>query len=856
MQLPEHITENFRSQVFRVLLISVAALLMLFSGVLALVEFSVAHALVLLISIGAASLFGHYNTQLPRTDALFQPKIVFALWGAMWMGIGGGILVAAAASIASARFADNDRKRATSSVSIDIFGAAGALLAFNATVGVLSTFPSWAAVIVAVSVMSAVHFTVRSLLLNIFPSAISARAAEQEWKGLKPENYAAAAIIAMAFYGVLRHFGIELGLIILPLVFAAKLAYNIHLRALDQKTREIFEASRLHLATVEALATAIDARDQVGVGHVRRTQIYAVGMGRLLGLSEGEIDALRTGALLHDIGKLAVPDHILNKPGSLTPAEMEKMKTHSQIGASILDQVGFPYPVVPAVKHHHEMWNGAGYPDGLKGNTIPLTARILSIADAFDALRGARPFRPAVSRDEACEFLRSRAGVQFDPQLAELFLRNLRRFEEEIAAEGLDYQESDVHTTGGRLLFESAGPNYVEQIKSANREVFTLYSLAREFSTSLDLNETLTSFTGKVGEMIPFETCVVYLLDDTGESATAALASGRHADLLKKKRVMVGEGATGYALKKRSSVGNVDPALDFAFSHLDFADEYSAMVAVPLVADDQLVGAVSLYSSTVPHYQDEHIRLLETLARIAAAAIKSALKHAETRSHALTDPMTGLPNSRSLQIEFDKEVTRASRTGSNFQLMVLDLDGFKSVNDTYGHLVGDTMLKSIGQVIQSELREYDFLARYGGDEFVAIIPETDSDGVRQLCRRIETAVSGYALPIDEHRAASVGVSLGAASFPQNGETFDQLVVAADKAMYRTKESNKKKKQGGGGTGGGGQVGDVGVAARADEPKEVPAVKLQEATETAAEYDGGLVVELDESHVIAASAAVN
>jgi putative nucleotidyltransferase with HDIG domain len=178
--------------------------------------------------------------------------------------------------------------------------------------------------------------------------------------------------------------------------------------------------------------TAIDARDQVGVGHVRRTQIFAVGIGECLGLSEAEIQALRAGALLHDIGKLAVPDHILNKPGRLTPAEMEKMKIHSSVGASILEKVGFNYPVVPTVKYHHEMWDGGGYPEGLKGENIPLTARILTVADAYDALRGVRSYRDAVSREEARKFLINAAGKQFDPKIVDVFLRNLSRFEQQM----------------------------------------------------------------------------------------------------------------------------------------------------------------------------------------------------------------------------------------------------------------------------------------------------------------------------------------------------------------------------------------------------------------------------------------
>src|SRR6266542_5003101 len=144
--------------------------------------------------------------------------------------------------------------------------------------------------------------------------------------------------------------------------------------------------SRLHLATAEALATAIDAKDQTTHCHVRRVQIYAAGLGEVLGLSLPEIAALKAGALLHDIGKLAVPAHIINKPGRLTPVEFEKMKVHTTVGAQILSRVDFPYPVTPIVRHHHEQWDGMGYPDGLKGEQIPITARIISVVDCFDSV--------------------------------------------------------------------------------------------------------------------------------------------------------------------------------------------------------------------------------------------------------------------------------------------------------------------------------------------------------------------------------------------------------------------------------------------------------------------------------------
>lgn len=558
----------------------------------------------------------------------------------------------------------------------------------------------------------------------------------------------------------------------------------MHLELLANKTAEVTEASRIHLATVEALANAIDARDQVNAGHVRRTQIYAVGIGKILRLPERDIDALRTAALLHDIGKLAIPDHILSKPDSLTPAELEKTKIHSTIGAAILEPVGFQTPVVPTVKHHHESWDGTGYPSGLKQKEIPLTARILTVADAFDTLRTARPYRPAISRENARQIIQEESGKRFDPSIVRVLLSNLAILEADLFHAGFSYNDA------GEPVLVNKAHNYIDQIKLANREVFSLYELAREFSASGDLNEALALFAAKLREFLPFDTCAIYLLDDTKNSSTAAYVDGLNAELLIARRQNVGQGATGFALKSRERVLNVDPDLDFTYSQSDLTQQYLTMASLPLIADDELIGAVTIYARELSEYGEEHIRLFETISRIAADAVGKTLKHDEAKTNALTDPMTGLPNSRSLQLQFDKEVARAGRTGTSFQMLMLDLDGFKNVNDNYGHKVGDEMLRQISRLINDQLRDYDFLARYGGDEFVALIPETGSDDVADLCERIEKAVGAFSLVVEGQRSASVGVSLGASSYPENGGSFDEMIIAADKAMYERKTRRK------------------------------------------------------------------
>ena len=857
MNEAEFTKQDWRLSLLRWTVTAVAGLILCYSLV-ALFSSNLSKIATLGVAALIAVLIARFDLPIPRTKATFYPKTVFVFWGVATLGIFGGVLLALASSVSGRTDLMEDHREWLRSAARDIVCAFASGVAFHLAAAsfidphntvLAGSFLIPNEVVFASCVMAVVHFLTGAAIdllgVKFSGSTIGQPAIEQHLSSPSTGQLVSLAV-AIVLFLTFNHFGIEFGLVLLPLAIGTNAAYKIHVRSLDQKTKEILEASRIHLATVEALATAIDARDQVGVGHVRRTQIYAVGLGRLMDLSEGEIDALRTGALLHDIGKLAVPDHILNKPGRLTQAEMEKTKIHSSVGASILEKIGFPTPVVPTVKYHHEFWDGSGYPEGLRGSQIPLTARILAVADAFDTLRGARPYRPAISREDACSFLRAGSGSQFDPNIVDLLIRNLRVFEDEIAAEGLQYDaEVQAHKFG------NGKSDYVEQIKQANREVFTLYSLAREFGAAMSLEDTLSLFSRKVGEFVPYDACGVFLLEDTGEFASAAHVAGRRAEVLSSKHIRVGEGATGYALKKNKTVENVDPALDLLFSSPDGASEFKTMISRPLVADDRVIGAISLYSSDLDRYQDEHARLLETVSKIAADAIAKSLLHAEAATNALTDPITGLPNARSLRLEFDKEVKRAIRNESSFQILMLDLDGFKAVNDNFGHKLGDQFLTALGGVIRNELRDYDFLARYAGDEFVAIIPETDSGSVKELCRRVQNAVDNFGIEVSPGEIAKVGVSIGSATYPSGGQSFDQLIISADKAMYTQKAWRKQQK--------------------AEAPRKVDVHSLLAPPPTAEEYvpPGAassnvefealphlsgelLVVELDETHVISTS----
>ena len=247
------------------------------------------------------------------------------------------------------------------------------------------------------------------------------------------------------------------------------------------------------------------------------------------------------------------------------------------------------------------------------------------------------------------------------------------------------------------------------------------------------------------------------------------------------------------------------------------------------------------------------MRLLETTSRIASDAIATSLRHAETETRALTDPMTGLPNARSLGMQFEKEIARASRNGSTFQVVMLDLDGFKKVNDTYGHKAGDALLKNLSRVLQKQLREYDFLARYAGDEFVAIVPDANQKAIAELCYRMEKAVREFRLDVGHGRTARVGVSLGAASYPANGDTLDKIIISADKAMYAVKARRKKRIQE--------QRAKILAEKKKKEeqarldalPIEVTEIEVEKPAEPQPrqmpDSKDAIIVELDESHVV-------
>jgi diguanylate cyclase (GGDEF)-like protein/putative nucleotidyltransferase with HDIG domain len=636
-------------------------------------------------------------------------------------------------------------------------------------------------------------------------------------------TYFTGAATAAIVNALVHYYGFWAVGSLVPLVVANYLIYRPYIKNVEDARRHAEETEALHLRTLEAFAAAVDAKDQITHEHVQRVQVYAEGMARLLGLSEPEIRALQAGALLHDIGKLAVPDYILNKPGKLTAAEFDKMKIHTVVGAQILERINFPYPLVPVVRHHHERWDGRGYPDGLKGEEIPLTARILTVVDCFDAVREDRQYRKGMTREEAVALIRRDRGTFYDPRIVDLFIEHLPQFEEQIARlkQGqraftpVAVEETEAirrATPAAGLAFEkpaeaaSEQPEYVHTILAAHQasqEFIALYEIAQTFTSTLDVRDTLAITVNKLERIVPFDTCVVYLLDDDSPAAVARHAVGAHAESFRGRAIRPGEGVTGWVLANHHPFSNTDPTLDLMPLGVSGVS-YRTLAVYPLLKGAQLFGALAIYSQKLESYSPDHLHSLERVAALTSDAIHNALVHAETRRRAATDALTGLPNARALEACIERELGRESGRDAGTgeaagevqgrKLLLIDLNDFRAVNAALGHEQGDELLKEVGRVIQAQLRQGDYLFRYAGDEFVALLDGVAREQLAEVALRIESAVAALAAPGLAAGGCRLSVSMGQAEVGRDGAALEEVLEAAERRLQADKAARRSLAQ--------------------------------------------------------------
>lgn len=624
--------------------------------------------------------------------------------------------------------------------------------------------------------------------------------------------YLASAVLAAAANLIALQYGWTTSLLLIPVVCIVHRVYSTQLAILREREQHVIETEALQLRTIEGLAMAVEAKDQNTHRHLMRVRVYVTEMGKAMGLDKANMKALATASLLHDIGKLAVPEHIINKPGRLTQEEFDKMKIHPIVGADILDRVNFPYPVVPIVRAHHEAWDGSGYPDGLKGEEIPIGARILAAVDCFDALASERPYRRAMPLEEAMANVKSRAGTQFDPNVVRMLEERYTQFDKLAQQEidemeplktrlliergsapaagfepGQESQDPAAHGAARDDSHEASVTRHYDSlnlIAAASQEAKAVFEMSQMLGTSLSARDTSAMMSRRLQPLIPFDCFAVYLKSE--ESVMAQYIDGTLAHAFSAQHIPLGEGLSGWVAQNERPIMNGNPTVEPNFVPESGAfTETSSALSVPLFDPSGVVfGVLTVYAAKHAAFSKDHLRILQAIQSKFSLSLENAFLYRTAETDARIDHLTQLVNMRYLLNQVDAQVEKACVTGHPFAVAIGDLNSFKAVNDQYGHMVGNDLLRAIARGFRACAGPADTVARMGGDEFAFLFPAMNEETVAELKENLDNAVlrACNGLRIE----SSISLSIGFAFFPEDGESAEELLGKADREMYLNK----------------------------------------------------------------------
>ena len=538
----------------------------------------------------------------------------------------------------------------------------------------------------------------------------------------------------------------------------------------------------LYLASVRALAAAVDARDPYTRSHSARVAALSRGIAEEMQLSADQVRRIQLGALLHDIGKIGVPDAILNKPGALSPDEWVMMRSHSMLGASIVNAVEPLRDLVPIVRSHHERYDGEGYPDQLGGDLVPIEAYVVAAADAFEVIVSRRAYKPAQSVEHACaELLRCR-GTQFHPAVVDSFLRLIERDRAQGAAQlrriaGILHEDIEDVPGPGVLLEQFAA-----SAQTHGRQLAILQRLASEISAVLDIDELAERLLRIICDAMGYENGFLLTLDDAAENLVIRAAVGPSGSYVG-QRLPRGQGISWWVIEHGKLQNVADGRLDPRFYG---PSEIRSVLCVPLQLGDERIGALGVESVRLAAFSREDEDLLTAVSHQVAAAVRVAKLHQAAKTAAATDPLTGLPNRRSFFQRLEREL--AGRDGAPLTVAIVDANGLKALNDGYGHAAGDEALVRVGAILQGGVRDGDLVARIGGDEFAVLFAGAPILTAERIVRRLAERIAHSTLSLGHHLPT---IAWGVADADVDS-TVDALVEAADRAMYRQKQLTRKR----------------------------------------------------------------
>jgi putative nucleotidyltransferase with HDIG domain len=626
--------------------------------------------------------------------------------------------------------------------------------------------------------MSAVYFVMNSGL-STMAEALSAWTSpwplwRQHFRDLGANYFSSASIAAVLSHHLASATPMEALAaiaVISPLVLTSYVVLAVSMKGLEAQKRHSAEMEQLNLTLAEALAMTAEAKDRsTSRGHIRRVRTLASRLAHAAGVSDPEqLQAIEFAGLLHDYGKTGIPDHILNKPGKLTAGEYAIIKTHASVGADMVSRIGFKFPVVPIIRHHHENWDGSGYPDGLTGEAIPLGARILSVVDCYDALRDHRPYRRALSHDQAMAILLERGGTMYDPAVVAVF-QSLEDW-----LRGCSFQDvpqspaPEVPPTTDPMPAhpeDGLAPLPLELRLSATRTLSQLLEQLSSLSPQAGVDATCGLVAQHLLRLTPASLAVFYRRDDASDEIATAYASGFGEALMRPVRMPLGHKVSGWVAVNSRSVINADSTLDVDDLLDRVEPRFRSLLSVPLPYQDRTIGVVTLYAFREQAFREEQRQALDLVRDAIGRVFWRAVQN--DRSRALAAPSSGV-------------ITPVDRRAFDALLAMDD-----RVVDALGPSVGLLCLKNTGNgdamadaamAVTRAVRVADLIYSPTADSLVVLMRDSDPDAGRIVTQRIAEALPASLAPW----TASSPLRIGYACSPLDGDTIRQLL---EKAMSR------------------------------------------------------------------------
>jgi diguanylate cyclase (GGDEF)-like protein/putative nucleotidyltransferase with HDIG domain len=743
------------------------------------------------------------NVRLPKISSVISMGDVFVILSLLYFGPGPALLMYWI-DITVAHFSDILKRRSTharAKIFLDRFlfnwgccslSVASIDIALQ-SVGYLAENKSLP-LTVSLTVIAIVWFFVNTITVSLAISFWMRRGFWTVWReglDLYLLNFAGSAAVA----GLITSYSNEVvpSVLFLSIPIAAVLLqlYRFHISKYDQAQTHLSDLNKLYLQTIETLAAAVDAKDRYTHGHIRRVQSYATELAKRVGVSdEADLMAIRTGALLHDIGKIAIPEYILNKPTVLTDSEYSRMRLHPVIGSNMLKNIEFPYAVVPIIRSHHERWDGNGYPDGLRGEQIPIAARILAIVDCYDALTTDRPYRSPMQREELIEFFRGESGKAYDPALVDVLVTNLGYIEEIGQVASVDALD-----VWGFAENVSAEPKVLRPLQKVQpistygkalaggtelqAHLFSAFEFARANIQCLTPKDVFAFMGRKLEELASFDAAVFYLADLERGVVVAEHVLGKEGSSLRGIELPLEKKLTGWAASNNQALCNLPPFPDFLGFEQSPAFEISAIA--PMNRNGFIWGAISLYRKEKIKFSDEEFRRVEVIASQTALALANC--NAQEGLGALVDPSTGLANGYHLHLMFDQLVVDAQKFDYPFALMVLRLDD-RRIRRQWGFTSGEEAVRAVANLLRREFRENDLIVRYAADEFFAIVPRIDRNQAESIQGRLQSELEKIRIPARSGMQISIPLESGVAMFPEDGLDVETLVAVAHWQLRR------------------------------------------------------------------------